>query len=98
MRVRSSLPPPMAAAPGTIPSLAPSASASSPSNATGVNPPSITSASETLGEAIAGAREVVESQSKIEEGMATNSAQPVATASSGSQPEKTPSSAPQPNV
>lgn len=95
MRVRSSLPPPTTA-PGTFSSPAPSASSSS--NTTGVDQPSITSASETLDEAIARAREVAENRSKFEEGMVTNAAQPVVNASSSSQPEESPLSVLQPDA
>jgi len=90
MRVRSSLPAPTTPVPGTISSPAnPSVSASSSSNPVGVDQTSITSASETLDEAIAGAREVAESVSKMEDSLTTDLVQP---ASPSSQPDETPSS------
>jgi E3 ubiquitin-protein ligase synoviolin len=88
MRVRSSLPTPTTPTPGTISSAAnPPAFASSSSNAAAVNQPSIVSASETLDEAIAGAREVAESSSKMEDSIATDLAQPSVAGSSNLQQE-----------
>jgi len=99
MRVRSSLPAPTSA-PGTIPSPAnPSPSGSSPLNTARVDQPSITSASETLDEAIAGAREVAESVSKMGDSLSVDLTQPAVPGSSNSPPEETPSSPhPEPSV
>jgi len=90
MKVRSSLP---ASTPGISSPANPSASALSSLNVAGVDQPSIASASETLDEAIAGAREVAESGSKVQESLTTDLAEPAVAGSPSSQSE-TPSSAP----
>jgi len=83
MRVRSSLPTPTSPTQGTTstPANTP-ATVSTYSNAAGADGPSITSASQTLDEAIAGACEVAESGSKMEESLATDLAQPAIAGSS----------------
>jgi len=90
MKVRSSLP---ASTPGISSPANPSASALGSSNVAGVDQTSIVSASETLDEAIAGAREVAESGSKVQESLTTDLAEPAVAGSPSSQSE-TPSSAP----
>lgn len=98
MRVRSSLPTPTSPTQGTTstPVNTP-ATVSSYSNAAGAGGPSITSASQTLDEAIAGAREVAESGSKMEESLATDLAQPaIAESSSFEREAQNPPSVSQP--
>lgn len=98
MRVRSSLPAPMNT-PGIITSPAnSSASASSSSDPAGGYQPSIASASETLDEAIAGAREAAESSSKMKESLKADLGQPAATEPSSYQQEQNTSSTPQSEV
>jgi len=98
MRVRSSLPAPMNT-PGIITSPAnSSASASSSSDAAGGYQPSIASASETLDEAIAGAREAAESSSKMKESLKADLGQSAATEPSSYQQEQNTSSTPQSEV
>jgi len=87
MKVRSSLP---ASTPGISSPANPSASALSSLNVAGVDQSSIASASETLDEAIAGAREVAESGSKVQESLTTDLAEPAVAGSPSSQSETHP--------
>lgn len=97
MKVRSSLPASTTPTAGISSSANPSASELDSSNAAGVDQPSIASASQTLDEAIAGAREVAESGSKVQESLTTDLAEPAVAESCSSQSE-IPSSATQSEV